>query len=78
MLGGAQFMAQVLLGRAACEPLSAPQRLEEIMKRTRKSDASDAKVGACPARPVLSCLGTAGTMQPSLLSFPCRRRKTRR
>uniref|UniRef100_A0A8C9EX99 MAP7 domain containing 1 n=1 Tax=Pavo cristatus TaxID=9049 RepID=A0A8C9EX99_PAVCR len=52
------------------ERLERKKRLEEIMKRTRKSDAADAKVGSCPAHPVLSCLGTAGTVEPSLLSFP--------
>jgi len=49
--------------RAVHEPLSAPQRLEEIMKRTRKSDTADAKVGACPLSP--GTWGHGGSPEPS-------------
>lgn len=73
--GPAQNLGQIPLVRAMCELPSAPQRLEEIMKRTRKSDAGDAKVGAHPAG---SAAPSPPRRCPSRLSSPRRRRRTRR
>uniref|UniRef100_A0A8B9F0N5 MAP7 domain containing 1 n=1 Tax=Amazona collaria TaxID=241587 RepID=A0A8B9F0N5_9PSIT len=45
------------------ERLERKKRLEEIMKRTRKSDAADAKVGACPLSGCVSAKVSTGRPQ---------------
>uniref|UniRef100_A0A8C2YEU5 MAP7 domain containing 1 n=1 Tax=Coturnix japonica TaxID=93934 RepID=A0A8C2YEU5_COTJA len=51
------------------ERLERKKRLEEIMKRTRKSDAADAKVGACPALLILSSWGWHTAWSPHCSPF---------